>query len=221
MNAEFKIDFLESYSEKDIVEELKRIAVLVPDRPITKKDIQRHGRLSYSVIHKKFGGLTKALIAAGIKPTSIPNPTDGQLLVALIDLWSQTLTKEGRRPERRDLKRYLVPHSGDAYYRHLGSWKKALLATFKLANQKGMLAEIEKPSEARSTATQRTEISLRKRFFVFKRDEFTCVKCGRSGRGIKLEVDHVTPVSRGGTDALDNLQTLCFDCNRGKRNDYD
>jgi 5-methylcytosine-specific restriction endonuclease McrA len=35
---------------------------------------------------------------------------------------------------------------------------------------------------------------------------------------IELEVDHKVPVAQGGSDALDNLQTLCVDCNRGKRN---
>ena len=50
-----------------------------------------------------------------------------------------------------------------------------------------------------------------------KRDSFTCVKCGANGVGIRLEVDHKIPVSQGGSDTLDNLQTLCFDCNRGKR----
>ncbi|MBI5023805.1 MAG: HNH endonuclease [Candidatus Omnitrophica bacterium] len=66
---------------------------------------------------------------------------------------------------------------------------------------------------------QREEISIRKRFLVFKRDQFTCVLCGRSGIGVKLEVDHKNPLSKGGSNNTDNLQTLCFECNRGKRND--
>jgi hypothetical protein len=32
-----------------------------------------------------------------------------------------------------------------------------------------------------------------------------------------LEVDHIHPVSKGGTDDSMNLITSCFDCNRGKR----
>ena len=32
-----------------------------------------------------------------------------------------------------------------------------------------------------------------------------------------LEVDHITPVSKGGTDDIMNLVTSCRDCNRGKR----
>ena len=65
----------------------------------------------------------------------------------------------------------------------------------------------------------REEISIRRRFLVFKRDHFTCVLCGRSGIGVKLEIDHKTPLSKGGSNDVSNLQTLCFECNRGKRND--
>jgi 5-methylcytosine-specific restriction endonuclease McrA len=39
---------------------------------------------------------------------------------------------------------------------------------------------------------------------------------GMASDGIELEFDHRIPVSEGGTDALDNLQTLCSHCNRGK-----
>ncbi|MFQ5431805.1 MAG: HNH endonuclease [Nitrospinota bacterium] len=47
------------------------------------------------------------------------------------------------------------------------------------------------------------------------------MRCGSSGQCIKLEVDHKVPISKGGSDSLDNLQTLCFKCNRGKRTDLD
>ncbi len=61
---------------------------------------------------------------------------------------------------------------------------------------------------------------LRRR--VFFRDKHTCQECG-IGRGedvdLVLHVDHITPVSLGGTNDLDNLITLCADCNLGKSND--
>jgi len=56
------------------------------------------------------------------------------------------------------------------------------------------------------------------RFEVFKRDSFACQYCGKTPPDITLEVDHITPVSRGGGDNIDNLIAACFDCNRGKRN---
>ncbi len=50
---------------------------------------------------------------------------------------------------------------------------------------------------------------------VFQRDDFTCAYCGV--RGGRLECDHVIPISRGGTNEVDNLVTACCDCNRSKR----
>ena len=38
--------------------------------------------------------------------------------------------------------------------------------------------------------------------------------------GVKLHVDHILPVSRGGKTVMSNLQTLCEDCNCGKGNRY-
>jgi len=177
--------------------------------------------VSYPTIHKKFGGLSKAVMAAGLTPNICHNVTDRQLLDALVDLWSRTLSKEGRRPERRDLKRYNISFSGDTYYRRFGSWKKALIAAYNSVGQEETINKAQDGLAPEITVPRRGDISIRKRFLVFKRDEFTCVMCGRSGRGVKLEVDHKIPISKGGTDDLDNLQTLCFECNRGKRDDYE
>ena len=57
------------------------------------------------------------------------------------------------------------------------------------------------------------------RFRVLMRDKFRCVYCGRSPRedGVKLEVDHVHPKSKGGSDTMDNLVAACRDCNQGKK----
>lgn len=59
---------------------------------------------------------------------------------------------------------------------------------------------------------------LKLRFEVFKKDKYKCRICGVSAEdeGVKLEVDHIIPIARGGTDIISNLWTLCFKCNRGK-----
>jgi hypothetical protein len=59
-------------------------------------------------------------------------------------------------------------------------------------------------------------VSLKLRFEVFKRDDFTCQYCGRKTPEVILELEHIIPLSKGGTDELDNLTTSCFECNRGK-----
>jgi hypothetical protein len=44
----------------------------------------------------------------------------------------------------------------------------------------------------------------------------TCVYCRRPGTAI--EVDHVIPKSKGGTNKLENAQLTCHDCNHSKGN---
>ena len=41
-----------------------------------------------------------------------------------------------------------------------------------------------------------------------------CIACGEPW----TECDHIVPLSRGGTDSLENLQPLCQSCNRAKHN---
>jgi hypothetical protein len=59
-------------------------------------------------------------------------------------------------------------------------------------------------------------LSVRTRFEVFKRDGFCCQYCGRKSPEVVLEVDHIVPLARGGSDDPINLITSCWDCNHGK-----
>ena len=63
---------------------------------------------------------------------------------------------------------------------------------------------------------ERKQLSKKMRFEVFKRDSFTCQYCGASAPEAILEVDHIVPVAKGGTNDILNLVTSCRDCNRGK-----
>ena len=66
--------------------------------------------------------------------------------------------------------------------------------------------------------SERKSLSKKIRFEVFKRDHFTCQYCGRMAPDVVLEVDHIKPVSKGGTNDIVNLITSCKDCNSGKSN---
>lgn len=65
-------------------------------------------------------------------------------------------------------------------------------------------------------AAKRKSISKKIRFEVFKRDKFTCQYCGAKSPDAVLNVDHIEPVAKGGTNELINLLTSCADCNSGK-----
>ena len=52
------------------------------------------------------------------------------------------------------------------------------------------------------------------RYKVWRRDEGKCVKCGSRD---KLEYDHIIPISKGGSNTARNIELLCENCNREKR----
>ncbi len=64
-------------------------------------------------------------------------------------------------------------------------------------------------------------IPLGIRYKVLKKDAFKCIACGRGANDdVKLHIDHKTPFSLGGLTELNNLQTLCDECNISKSNKF-
>ena len=51
---------------------------------------------------------------------------------------------------------------------------------------------------------------------VLLRDGYCCKACGRVCLPSDLCADHIVNKARGGSDDLDNLQTLCVDCHKVK-----
>lgn len=67
------------------------------------------------------------------------------------------------------------------------------------------------PSPRRSRP--RKKLSAQKSLAVFARNGYACVTCGSREN---LTVDHIVPWSKGGSNDMDNLQTLCRSCNSRK-----
>jgi hypothetical protein len=69
------------------------------------------------------------------------------------------------------------------------------------------------------TKAQRSAMTSDLRDAILRRDNWTCQICGNSvfkEPNLLLEVDHIIPVARGGKTEPNNLQTLCWKCNRNK-----
>ncbi|WP_231702937.1 HNH endonuclease [Tsukamurella asaccharolytica] len=72
-----------------------------------------------------------------------------------------------------------------------------------------------------SAAGQRALMTSSLRNSIKARDGYACRNCSASVAvepNLLLEIDHIIPVSRGGMSTADNLQTLCWRCNRSKSN---
>lgn len=71
---------------------------------------------------------------------------------------------------------------------------------------------IADPAQVRQELRQDGELRWR----IFHRDGYQCTDCGARGAEAELTIDHIVPVSRGGTNAEHNLTTLCRSCNSRK-----
>jgi hypothetical protein len=71
----------------------------------------------------------------------------------------------------------------------------------------------------RSIKGQRALMTSALREKIKIRDNFTCRLCKVSvamEKNLLLEIDHIVPLAKGGVTTEDNLQTLCWRCNRSK-----
>lgn len=71
----------------------------------------------------------------------------------------------------------------------------------------------------KSVAGQRALMTSTLREKIKRRDNYTCRICGISTKNephLLLEIDHIVPLAKNGLTTEDNLQTLCWKCNRSK-----
>ena len=227
--AGLDIDFKNiKISREEYISDLKKVAKALKRKTITQTEYRKYGRHDKDRVSKHFNGWENALIAAGLEPTGNRHSiSDEELLREIEDLWISL----GRQPTTTDILKCSTKYSINTYLRHFGSWHNAMIAFVHWANDCQESGEslnetsscqesLKKEMKSVCHLTPR-EVNLRLRFQVMQRDNFKCRICGASpatNPSITLHIDHIVPWSKGGETTLDNLQTLCSDCNLGKSN---
>jgi hypothetical protein len=97
--------------------------------------------------------------------------------------------------------------------------RNQVLATTMELEKEAVLDALKRYANRRSEANYKIS-NQQFRAMIFSRDGWKCKACSAIEA---LCVDHIIPVSKGGSDELDNLQTLCKSCNsrKGSKIDYD
>jgi ATP-dependent helicase IRC3 len=72
---------------------------------------------------------------------------------------------------------------------------------------------VDPPLEPR----RKRELSESEKAQVKIRDNHHCLCCGAKGKGVRLQIDHITAYNMGGETSIENSQTLCSVCNRDKK----
>jgi hypothetical protein len=130
----FELDRLAEYSDDSILAELRRVADLAPDGPLTTRLFQRYSRVSFGTVTQRFGSWDKALAAAGLsdrwlgsraaKLAATRSLTDEAILEALVNLASRLGKTE---LTWRDVGAHL-PFGGDTLKKRWGSVRAAFEA---------------------------------------------------------------------------------------------
>ena len=210
--------FNRNVSDDDLLVDLRTaLAKLkMAGKSLTFRTYGEVGKYSASTINVRFGSWNAALQRAGLPLHAEKDiPID-----ALFDNLKLVWIAKGRQPVYRDMNSAPSQYNASTYHARFGGWRKALeefVAAF--AEEQQLLNSQTRDVTSKSTTRTPRDPSLALRFLVLKRDSFRCTLCGRSPAtvaGLLLEVDHVVAWSKGGRTVAENLQTLCFDCNRGK-----
>ena len=206
------------FSKHEIVESLKEYAKVHGKTPGMRDYNSWDGRLlSAERIRVTFGGWGKALHAAGLRAQRSCKFDLREMVEAFKSCWR----KHGSVPSKRQLETYLEQNNCPfRWISYMNVWGGLQALARRVVDfEKGHIPE-SALYQRRSQATIRRPISLKDRDAVLKRDNYRCVNCGASpkiDKSVQLEVDHILPVVKGGTNVLENLQTLCFECNQGKK----
>ena len=231
-------------NDEDFFEDMRRVASQLQKTYITSGEYKQYGQYDCSSKLHRFGSWNAILEKADLSPTPFrlgkgKEISDEELFQDIERVW----IKLGRQPTITDVKNGEFSFGQNTFVRRFGGWRGTLEAFVKYINledeTKPVNDEIEdKPYRETSPPTKEIQattphkssrkttrdINLRLRFKVMQRDNFKCCICGKSpatSPNVTLHIDHIKPWSKGGETTIDNLQTLCSDCNLGKSDLYD
>ncbi len=216
-DAKFKLERVQGapVADQEILADMQRAAQLAGTDVLSQRLYSEFGQYDPTTASRRFGSWNKAAAAAGLQIANEINISDERLFENLMLLWEHY----GRQPRRAELARPPSEISQGAYRRRFHSWMDALTQFVTYANAQD--ARPPDPAEVASGHRTSRDPSLRMRFRVLKRDNFSCRACGASPAlrpGLSLHVDHIKAWSCGGETVDENLQTLCEGCNLGKSN---
>jgi len=237
MDFQFKRKRLNEIPEAKILDELEKAAKHFNYFEFGYREFNEIADVSAGVVKKRFGTwgkglevLRKRLQEKGLNLSPRPHApnrvySDKELFGEMGRIWQ----KVGQRPSKTEWEMSEPKFSYSNFKKRFGGWTNACLKFIEFKMGADILADDfvlrekkdQHGSKIEYIKEKSRDVPLGLRLKVLSRDNFRCIFCGKSPAtdfGIKLHIDHVMPFSKGGHSVLDNLQTLCAECNLGKSN---
>ena len=223
MGCNMKFEYTEYHNAKidddELLNDMKAVIKENNNSSLTIAEYDEKGKFNSSTIIRRFGTWNQALSLLGAELNN-RQFSEEELLSNIEKVW----VHKGKQPSRRDMDNKCISSiSSGAYLRKYGKWSTALKVFIEYINaEDSNQLNTDELSKATLTAHKTArDINLRLRFKVLSRDCFKCCMCGASPAkdpSVELHIDHIIPWSKGGETTIDNLQTLCSNCNWGKSN---
>jgi hypothetical protein len=216
----FEIDRVKTHASKaEIVASLREYGRLHQCETFGMReyDIWKKRLVTSDTIRRQFGSWAKALQDAGFRAVRGQKVDPAAMVEAFRACWKEQRSVPSLRQLEAFLERKKYPFRVKTYGTFFGGLGR--LAKRIVQTQNGELSEADLLRRIESERLTRPPISQRLRYAILKRDREQCVKCGASPKKnseVTLEVDHIIPFAKGGTNDPTNLQTLCWSCNQGK-----
>ena len=207
--------------KKDFKENLKEFYKLRQNKTFSKNeyDCWKMRVCSSDTIVRQYGSWENALKDVGIPINKKHEYSIEELLEHYEKVWRWV----EQAPSIGDLKKYNLKFNTslayEAFSRRWGSYTKfqKIFSLYKL----GELNLNEVIQKSKDSKKIKRAISPLIRSKVLKKFNYKCRHCGRTvADNIKLEIDHIVPLSKKGKDEIGNLQVLCNECNLGKSNRF-
>lgn len=132
-------------------------------------------------------------------------------------LWYRKPRFLNRRNKKEGWLAPSIDHKLQTHIRIIEKLKRILPITETIAEVASFDMQKMKNPEISGIEYQQGELQgYEIREYLLEKFHRTCVYCGRTN--IPLEIEHLTPRSRGGPDTVDNLAIACHDCNQKKGN---
>ena len=151
----------------------------------------------------------------------VHNQTCSVCVAQAIDNWVKT--NKGRHAEYSRKRRLrMSPEEKAAVSEYNRKWRKENFIHRKIYDKK--YAQDNPDARRASSAKRRALHNAAEGYFtkdqiikMFSDQNCQCANCCKD-ISIEYEIDHIMPLSKGGTNYIDNIQLLCPNCNARKHN---
>lgn len=236
MDFKFERTRIDKIPREKIIEELVKVAEMYKCTQFTSKEFSESASMGHQTVFREFVTWDAAMscLVDNLKQRGImlqqrtkPKRKDAYTQKQLFDEMQRIWGELGHRPSKMEWEQTSPKINYNTFRRHFNGWTNACLKFIEYVTGESIVDRPTIPvdditqgvNEIKYEPENSRNIPLGIRLKVLARDNFRCFYCGKSlstDIGTKLHIDHITPFSKSGKTVLENLQTLCFECNLGK-----